>query len=93
MERLKKRLEQLEARESPTPKATWPRPGSVTGAEIRRLEAEIGRLERGEVGAAPSPEVDVAASVAPDDELAAVARKLEWLERLDHAPQGGERWT
>jgi hypothetical protein len=90
MERIANRLARLERR---TPPPTRARLGSVTLDEIRRLEAEIRRLERGEADTAPSPAVDVAASVAPDDELAAVVRKLEWLERLDHAPQGGERWT
>jgi hypothetical protein len=90
MERIANRLARLEA---DTPPPTRARPGSVTLDEIRRLEAEIRRLERGEADNAPSPDADVARSVAPDDELAAVVRKLEWLERLDHAPQGGERWT
>jgi hypothetical protein len=86
---LEKRLERLESRTPPPPRG---RLGGVL-AEIRALEKHIKRLERGEADTAPSPAVDVAASVAPDDELAAVVRKLEWLERLDHAPQGGERWT
>jgi hypothetical protein len=82
---LEKRLGRLEAR---TPPSSRVRPGRVSLDEIRCLESKIKRLERGEADNAPSPEADVAASVAPDDELAAVVRKLEWLEELERAREG-----
>jgi hypothetical protein len=62
-------------------------------AEIRSLEAQIRRLETGAGEARTAPETAVVKSVAPDAELAAVVRKIEWLERQDHAPEGGKRWT
>jgi hypothetical protein len=89
MERMKSRLERLESRTPPPPRA---RLGSVTLAELRALEKQIRRLETGagEVGIAP--EADAVKSVAPDDELAAVVREIERLERLDHAREGSTRW-
>jgi hypothetical protein len=74
---LEKRLRGLEARTPPPPRA---RPGHVSGAEIRALEEHIRRLERGwdEVG----PVIKI---VEPDEETAAVVRKIERLERLDQA--------
>jgi hypothetical protein len=87
---LERRLRDLESRTPPTPRG---RLGSVTGAEIRALEKHIKRLESGEVGAAPSPEVDVARSVEPDEETAAVVRKIAWLEELERASEGRTRWT
>jgi hypothetical protein len=69
---LEKRLRDLESRTPPPPRA---RLGHVSGAEIRALEAHIRRLEAGwdEVG-------PVIKSVEPDEETAAVVRKIEWLE-------------
>ncbi len=90
MERIANRLARLEARTPPTPRA---RPGRVSGAEIRSLEAKIRRLERGEDEVGPTPEADVAERLEPAAEVAAVLRELDRLERLDHGPQGGERWT
>jgi plasmid replication initiation protein len=71
---LEKRLERLEVRTPPPPGV---RRGHVSGAEIRRLEEYVKRLESGadEVGPAP-----VIKSAAPDEETAAVVRKIEWLE-------------
>ncbi len=87
---LERRLDQLEAHTPPPARA---RPGHVTGAEIRSLEAKIRRLESGAGEALTSPEVDVARSVEPDNETAAVVREIERIERLDHAPEGRPRWT
>jgi len=83
---LEKRLRNLEGRTPPRPRA---RLGHVSGAEIRSLEAEIRRLERGEVGAAP--EADVAERLEPAAEVAAVLRELDRLERIDQATEG-PRW-
>ena len=87
MERMKRRLESLESRTPPPPRA---RLGHVTLAELRSLEAYIRRLETGadEVGTAP-----VIKSVEPDEETAAVVRKIEWLEELERASEGRTRWT
>ncbi len=82
------RLGRLEGRTPPTPRA---RPGSVTLAEIRRLEACIKQMEAGEVR--PAPEADVAERLEPAAEVAAVLRELDRLERLDHGPERGTRWT
>ena len=79
MERIANRLERLEAR---TPPPAPVRPGSVTLADLRRLEEHIKRLESGAVLASPAP---VIKSVEPDEETAAVVRKIAWLERQDQA--------
>ena len=79
MERMKRRLEQLEAR---TPPPAPVRPGSVTLADLRRLEAHIKRLESGAVLASPAP---VIKSVEPNEETVAVVREIERLELLDQA--------
>jgi hypothetical protein len=76
------RLERLEARTPPPARA---RPGSVTLAELRSLEAHIRRLES---GADEARSVPVIKSVEPDEEIAAVVRELERLELLDHAREG-----
>ncbi len=93
MERIKKRLEQLEAHTPPTARA---RPGHVTGADLRRLEEHIKRLESGAGEVGTAPEAPVIKSVEPDNELAAVVRELEWLEELERAggeaTKGGRRW-
>lgn len=86
---MKKRLESLEDRTPPPPRA---RLGHVTGAELRALEAQIRLLEAGADEALTSPEAPVVKSVAPDDELAAVVREIERLEQLDHARDEGTRW-
>ncbi len=87
MERMKRRLEQLEAR---TPPPTRARPGHVTGADLRRLEEHIKRLES---GAGPTSSAPVVTSVAPDEETAAVVREIERIERLEQAREGSTRWT
>jgi hypothetical protein len=79
MERMKRRLEQLEAR---TPPPAPVRPGSVTLVELRSLEAHIRRLESGAGRTSSAP---VTKSVEPDNELAAVVREIERLERLEQA--------
>ncbi len=79
---LERRLESLEARTPPPPRA---RPGSVSLADLRRLEARIRRQERGQDEVGPAPEADVVESVAPGEEIAAIVRKLERLELLDQA--------
>ncbi len=79
MERMKRRLEQLEAR---TPPPAPVRPGSVTLVELRSLEAHIRRLES---GAGLTSSAPVIKSVEPDNELAAVVREIERLERLEQA--------
>ncbi len=90
MERIANRLARLEARTPPLPRA---RPGSVTLAELRALEGQIRRQEAGAGEVWSAPEAPVIKSAEPDNELAAVVRKIEWLERLDHAPEGRTRWT
>jgi hypothetical protein len=77
---LEKRLRGLEARTPPPPGV---RLGHVSGAEIRALAEHIERLEAGwdEVG----PIVEI---VEPDEETAAVVRKIEWLEELERAREG-----
>jgi hypothetical protein len=87
---LEKRLRDLESRTPPPPRA---RLGHVSGAEIRALEAQIRSLERGEVGAAPSPEATAAKRKEPDEATAAIVRKISWLEELERASEGGVRWT
>ncbi len=87
MEHIARRLARLEARTPPPPRA---RLGHVSGAEIRALEAHIRRLESGADEALTSP---VIKSVEPDNETAAVVRKIEWLERIERASEGGVRWT
>jgi hypothetical protein len=84
---LERRLRDLESRTPPPPRA---RPGHVSGAEIRALEAHIRLLESGAGEALTSP---VIKSVEPDNETAAVVREIERLERLAQAPEGGKRWT
>jgi hypothetical protein len=86
MESIKKRLESLEARTPPPPRA---RPGRVTLADLRRLEEYVKRLESGAAPTSPAPVVE---SVAPDARVAAVVRELERLELLDHAREGSPRW-
>ncbi len=86
MERMKRRLESLEAR---TPPPTRGRPGGVTLADLRRLEEHIKRLES---GAGPTSSAPVIKSVEPDDRVAAVVREIERLERIERAREGGERW-
>jgi hypothetical protein len=86
MERMKRRLESLEARTPPQPRT---RPGRVTGADLRRLEEHIKRLESGEGLTSSAP---VIRSVEPDDRVAAVVREIERLERIERAREGGERW-
>ncbi len=88
MERLTNRLARLEARTPPPPRA---RLGSVTLADLWRLEEHIKRLETG--AGRTSPEAPVIKSVEPDAELAAVVRKIEWLEELERASEGRSRWT
>jgi len=83
---LEKRLERLESRTPPPPRA---RLGHVTGDDLRRLEAQIRRLEAGEVR--PAPEADVAERLEPAAEVAAVLRELDRLERIDQATEG-PRW-
>jgi hypothetical protein len=82
MESIANRLARLEARTPPPARA---RPGRVTLAEIRALEAKIRLLEAGADEVGPAPEADVVESVAPGEEIAAIVRKLERLERLDQA--------
>jgi hypothetical protein len=48
-------------------------------------------MEAGEVR--PAPEADVAERLEPAAEVAAVLRELDRLERLDHGPERGTRWT
>jgi len=79
------RLERLEAR---TPPPAPVRPGGVTLADLRRLEEHIKRLESGAVLASPAP---VIKSVEPDEEIAAVVREIERLERLE-TQEGSKRW-
>jgi hypothetical protein len=85
MERIANRLERLEAR---TPPPAPVRPGRVSLADLRRLEAKIRLLEAGAGEAGAAPEAPVAESVAPDGRVAAVVRELERLELLDHAREG-----
>jgi hypothetical protein len=85
MERIANRLERLEAR---TPPPAPARPGRVSLADLRRLEAKIRLLEAGAGEAGAAPEAPVAESVAPDGRVAAVVRELERLELLDHAREG-----
>ncbi len=89
MERIAKRLARLEARESPTPPPPRVRPGRVSLAELRSLEACIKRLEGG--AGLTSPEADVAERLEPAAEVAAVLRELDRLERIDQATEG-PRW-
>jgi len=86
MERMKRRLERLEAR---TPSPAPVRPGSVTLVDLRALEA---RIRRQEAGAGPTSSAPVIKSVEPGEETAAVVRELERLELLDHAREGSPRW-
>ncbi len=85
MERIANRLERLEAR---TPPPAPVRPGRVTGADLRALEAKIRLLEAGAGEAGAAPEAPAPESVAPDGRVAAVVRELERLELLDHAREG-----
>jgi phosphate uptake regulator len=88
MESIGRRLERLESRLPPPPRG---RLGHVTGAEIRRLEAQIRRQERGQDEVGPAPEADVAERLEPAAEVAAVLRELDRLERIDQATEG-PRW-
>ncbi len=90
MERMKSRLGRLEARTPPPPRG---RLGHVTGAEIRSLEAQIRLLEAGADEALTSPEAPAAKRKEPDQETAAIVRKIEWLEELERASEGRTRWT
>jgi hypothetical protein len=84
---LERRLESLEARTPPPPRA---RPGRVALADLRALEAHIRRLESGAAPTSPAPVIKI---VEPDEETAAVVRKIEWLEELERAREGRTRWT
>jgi hypothetical protein len=84
---LEKRLRNLEGRTPPPPRA---RLGHVSGADLRRLEEHIKRLESGAGLTSSAPVVE---SVAPDEATAAIVRKIEWLEELERASEGRTRWT
>ena len=84
---LEKRLRNLEGRAAPPPRA---RPGSVTLADLRALETHIKRLESGAGRTSSAPVVE---SVEPDEETAAIVRKIEWLERLEQARERRTRGT
>ena len=88
MERIANRLARLEARTPPPPPRA--RPGRVTLADLRRLEEHIKRLESGAGRTSSAPVVE---SVEPDEETAAIVRKIEWLEELERASEGRTRWT
>jgi hypothetical protein len=84
------RLGRLEAR---TPPPAPARPGSVvTLVELRAIEAHIRRLEAGADEVRSAPEADVMKIVEPDEEIAAVVREIERLERIERPREGGERW-
>ncbi len=63
----------------------------VRSAELRSLEAHVRRLEAGADEVGTAPEADLMKGVEPDNEIAAVVREIERLERLDHAPEGSTR--
>ncbi len=84
---IRRRLEILEAR-TPPPEGPCPapvRPGSVTLDEIRALEEHIRRLEAGTDEVRTAPEADVMKGMEPDNEIAAVEREIERLERWERA--------
>ncbi len=87
---LERRLGRLEGR---TPPPRRGRLGHVTGDEIRALEKQIRLLEAGADEALASPEATAAKRKEPDQETAAVVRKIEWLERLEQARERRTRWT
>ncbi len=84
------RLERLEAR---TPPPAPVRPGGVTLAERRALEEHIRRLEAGADEVRTAPEADFTKGAEPDNEIAAVEREIERLERLDQANGKDKRWV
>ncbi len=88
MESIANRLARLEAR---TPPPAPVRTGSAILAELRSLEAHVRRLEAGADEVGTAPEADLMKGVEPDNEIAAVVREIERLERLDHAPEGSTR--
>ncbi len=76
---------------SHTAAGSGPNRGSAILAELRSLEAHVRRLEAGADEVGTAPEADFMKGVEPDNEIAAVVREIERLERLDHAPEGSTR--